>query len=167
MGEIFTFEVQGIEELSGRLKEAGTEGQISLNEALRKIKDLFITATGAGPLADETPVRTGKLKRSTVSQIMGGPADMRLEIRQAAMTPTGQFYGWFVREGTRPHEIRPRYKKYLHFKIGERFVKTKLVHHPGTRPNPYHKRLLARLMPNVQEIVNEAGKRVTAFLSGK
>ena len=163
----FTFEVQGMEGLSERMKGVGTKGQISLNEALRAIGKLFVPAGGTGPLADETPVRTGKLRRSTVFQIMGGPTDQRLEIRQAAQTPTGQFYGWFVREGTRPHEIRPRFKKVLRFKIGDKTVFAKLVHHPGTMPNPYHRRVLERLRSEVQQIVNEAGQKVAAYLSGK
>lgn len=42
-------------------------------------------------------------------------------------------------EGTRPHDIRPRYKRALRWpgatKSGWRFAK--VVHHPGTKPNRY------------------------------
>lgn len=48
-------------------------------------------------------------------------------------------YAYFVHEGTGAHEIRPRTKKALKFYSGSAggFVFAKVVHHPGTRANPY------------------------------
>jgi len=43
----------------------------------------------------------------------------------------------FVLNGTRAHEIVPRTKKVLRFKIGSTVVYTKRVHHPGTKPNNF------------------------------
>ena len=161
------FAVEGMDELSGRMNEAGEVTRITLNEGLRQIGRLFVPAGGTGPLAQETPIRTGKLRRSTVFQIMGGPEEQRMEVRQAARSKEGAFYGWFVREGTRPHEIRARRAKALRFEVmGEVFFRAK-VRHPGTTPNPYHKRVFARLQGQVQEIVNEMGQKVTAYLSGR
>lgn len=39
-----------------------------------------------------------------------------------------------IEYGSRPHEIRPRRRKYLRFVVGGRTVFAKRVHHPGTRP---------------------------------
>lgn len=40
-------------------------------------------------------------------------------------------------EGTSPHIITPRRAKTLRFSYRGRIVYTKLVHHPGTKPNRY------------------------------
>lgn len=39
--------------------------------------------------------------------------------------------------GTAPHLIRPRRKSVLRFEVGGRVVYTKLVRHPGTKPNDF------------------------------
>lgn len=51
-------------------------------------------------------------------------------------------------EGTRPHLIRPRYKKVLRFPGHSRtgWVFAKLVRHPGTKPNRYLTDNLPRAM---------------------
>lgn len=43
----------------------------------------------------------------------------------------------FVIKGTRPHIIRPRYRKVLKFKMHGRTVFAKVVHHPGTKKNDF------------------------------
>lgn len=48
----------------------------------------------------------------------------------------------FVLDGTRPHIIRPRRARALRFEAGGRVVFSKLVHHPGTRPNDFFARAL-------------------------
>lgn len=46
-------------------------------------------------------------------------------------------YGVYVDQGTRPHVIVPRVKKYLAFQVNGQWVRTKRVNHPGTKPNPF------------------------------
>lgn len=168
MAAQIVFEVEGMDELVKRMNQSTTRVKISLNEGLRQIGRLIVPAGGTGPLAAATPVRTGKLKRSTVFQILGGAGeDQVLEVRQAARSESGDFYGFFVREGTAPHEIRPKNKQALRFMIGDRVVFSQLVRHPGTQANPYHVRVLNQLTPRIQNIINDMGVRVTAFLSGK
>ncbi|MFB7496094.1 hypothetical protein ACFC09_15605 [Streptomyces sp. NPDC056161] len=49
----------------------------------------------------------------------------------------------FTLEGTRPHLIRPRKRNgVLRFEAGGDVVFTRLVRHPGTRPNPWLQRAL-------------------------
>ncbi|MDQ0962061.1 hypothetical protein QFZ66_005939 [Streptomyces sp. B4I13] len=49
----------------------------------------------------------------------------------------------FVLDGTRPHLIRPRRPKgVLRFEVGGHVVFTRLVRHPGTRPNDFMARAL-------------------------
>src|SRR5665647_1507564 len=62
------------------------------------------------------------------------------------------FYALFVEKGTAPHIIRPVNASCLAFHGGMLggMVFTKLVHHPGTKPNPFIQR-------NVMETRDEAG----------
>ncbi|MFB7337760.1 hypothetical protein ACFC00_40115 [Streptomyces adustus] len=48
----------------------------------------------------------------------------------------------YVLNGTRPHLIRPRRAKALHFYVDGTEVFTRLVRHPGTRPNNFMARAL-------------------------
>ncbi|MFD3848193.1 hypothetical protein ACFWVB_20170 [Streptomyces microflavus] len=43
----------------------------------------------------------------------------------------------FVLDGTKPHLIRPRRRQFLRFEVGGKVVYTKLVRHPGTKPNDF------------------------------
>lgn len=43
----------------------------------------------------------------------------------------------FVINGTRPHVIRPRYRKVLKFTVSGRTVFARVVHHPGTKKNDF------------------------------
>lgn len=163
-----TFDVEGLDEITERLNAGDAKLKIILNDGLRKIGKLVVPAKGTGPLADETPKRTGKLARSSFFQIVGGTNLQKLWVMQPAKSPEGDFYGEYVREGTPPHEIRPKEKKALHWmgESGEDVFAT-LVHHPGTKANPYHKRVVARLIGGIQNIINEMGRSMTAYISGR
>lgn len=54
-------------------------------------------------------------------------------------------YAEMVNDGTRPHLIRPRRAKALRFTVGGRVVYAKVVHHPGTRPNPFLDKALQKV----------------------
>ncbi|MFA5429847.1 MAG: hypothetical protein WC329_01655 [Candidatus Omnitrophota bacterium] len=161
--ERIEIEVHGLNELSGRIsKISDTELFIMFNEALRDVGRLFVPAAGTGPLAEATPRRKGKLARSTVFQILGGPENQRLEIRQAAKSVLGVFYGWIVRNGRGP--VFAKKAKALHFFIGgEEFFRKSVG---PAAPNPYHLPVIQRLMPGVQDIADKLGNKIVAFVSG-
>ncbi|WP_217555526.1 hypothetical protein [Streptomyces sp. GbtcB6] len=48
----------------------------------------------------------------------------------------------FVLNGIRPHIIRPRRAKALRFEVDGQVVCSKIVRHPGTRPNNFMARAL-------------------------
>ena len=74
------------------------------------------------------PKRTGRLAASIEDHMSGGVLII------AAHTP----YAYFVETGTRAHIIRPRIAQALRWygPNGEP-VFASIVHHPGTRPEPY------------------------------
>lgn len=161
-------EIRGdLNAIADRLQRLDNVGRITTNEGLRNIGRLFVPSKGTGPLADETPKRTGKLARSTYFRIRGTTYEQQLEISQPAQSPAGAYYGYFMREGTKAHVIKPRNGKYLRFEVGGETVFARQVHHPGTKANPYHKRVFDRLRGQVEKITEQMGKNLTAYISGK
>jgi len=74
------------------------------------------------------PRRTGKLASTIVKQVRDGEAAIEV------LAP----YAMYVVKGTRPHIIRPVNASVLAFQsAGGKMVFTRLVHHPGTKPNPW------------------------------
>ena len=158
------FDYSELENLNRRAKEAGdTVTLISINEGFRKLGRLIVPASGTGPLAAATPKVSGKLAKSTVFQIIGGPMNQVLEIRQAARSALGVFYGFIVREGRGP--VYAKNVKFLHFFIGGQEFFRKSV--GPAEPNPYHKRVFAQLKPQMQKIMNDMGRRIIAHISGE
>jgi len=89
------------------------------------------------------PWKTGKLARSIVTEIEDGEAKIQ------ALAP----YAKFVVEGTRPHEIHPAGANVLVFKAksGD-LVFTRLVRHPGTKPNPFLQRAVDNARDQIDDI---------------
>lgn len=180
MATAFDMKVTGLKEATARLNNGPAITRVTLNDGLRQIGRAFVPSKGTGPLAAATPVShdtrhskstapftPGKLRLSTFFQIEAtGLNNQRLVILQPARTKTGAFYGMFVREGTKPHTIRPRFKKVLAWSGGGVDFTARVVHHPGSRPNPYHLRVFYALQPQVQGIVAAMGRRMTAYFAG-
>ena len=87
-------------------------------------------------MRSEAPERTGRLKSSIKRKVKGYSAEIGPE------TP----YSIFVELGTRPHVITPVYAHTLRFEVGGEMVFTKIVHHPGTKPNPFVRRTADKTM---------------------
>jgi len=93
------------------------------------------------------PWRTGKLARSIVSEV-----DEYGEARIIALAS----HAIFVIRGTAPHEIRPVNASCLAFKAaGGDMVFTKLVRHPGTKPNPFLERAVEKARDQVESLFAE------------
>lgn len=156
-------EFNGVDELRGRFSNSRIRVLGALNRGLRRIGQGFTPV-----LKKYTPRRNGKLANSTRFQVKGSAEDMRLEVRQGARTRGGDFYGVYVREGTRAHEIRPRSpRRALKFTVGGVTIFRARVRHPGTKPNRYHERALDEHSPVIQQIVEDEGINVAAQLAGR
>jgi hypothetical protein len=164
MASYIELDITELNAFSDRVHRAGdTVVKISINEGLRKIGRLIVPAKGTGPLANETPKVTGKLRLSTIFQIVGGPRAQILTIRQGARSVLGVVYGYIVREGRGP--VVAKNVKALHFFIGDAEFFRKSV--GAAAPNPYHRRVLTRLMPQIKGVVNDMGEKIGLYISGQ
>lgn len=99
------------------------------------------------PVAKQDPAgrnRPGRLR-----------ASIRYERRTTGSSVSVQFtaytpYAGYVIEGTNPHVIRPIAARYLMFYQGEAQRFSRLVHHPGTKANPFNRRAVDRMMPEIR-----------------
>ncbi len=91
------------------------------------------------------PWRTGRLAQSIVREI--GEEEARI----AALAP----YALYVVCGTAPHEIRPANARVLAFSVGGNIIFTALVHHPGTKPNPFMQTAVDEARSKVDETFAE------------
>lgn len=171
-------EVQGLDEAiqAARNLRSGHVVDAILNDGLREIGRTLVPSKGTGPLANETPKRTGKLARSTFFEILTGRfagvgiREQSLSVKQPAQTPPeygSEFYGAFVRGGTKPHEIRARLKKVLRWETPKGVFFAEKVDHPGTKPNPYHLRVLSQYQQTIQGIVSRMTQRIVAQFTRK
>jgi hypothetical protein len=100
----------------------------------------------------EAPWRTGYLAESIVKDV----GDLTASIKPLAS------YAIYVEKGTAPHLIRPVNASVLVFEgsSGE-MVFTRLVRHPGTRSNPFMKRVADATEGKVLETFEQVWKELT------
>ena len=101
-------------------------------------------------MSAKAPVRSGRLLGS-IRKIVSG--------NEAVIGPTVP-YAVYVEYGTSPHEIRPVFAKVLAFKVEGKMVFTHIVHHPGTKPNPFIRETAEAVRDRIPVFWNQAIKRV-------
>lgn len=134
--------------ISVEVSQRGLELSIVANKLSSEVRQKLI-----GKLADiawasafyGAPWKTGKLAGSIVKDVGEGEATIQ------ALAP----YAVFVVKGTAPHEIRPMNASVLAFETGGGMVFTRLVRHPGTRPNPFMQRATDATRDKVEETFTE------------
>ncbi len=78
--------------------------------------------------------RTGALRNSIK---LDGPTGTLSAGDITATLSAGAAHAEYVEKGTRPHEIRPRFRKALRWPTEGGFGFARLVRHPGTAPRPF------------------------------
>jgi hypothetical protein len=92
-------------------------------------------------IRDKAPKRSGAMAESIKAE-WTGPLTLKI---------TGSAVAGYVEFGTKPHDIVPKTKPYLVFKTKDgKWVKTKKVRHPGTKPNPF-------IQPVVHDVMKDLG----------
>ena len=100
------------QKLSGPLKQ----------KLIQRLTDIAFAAAFWG-----APVKTGYLASTVYKQV----SDSEGVVGVAAS------YARVVVEGSAPHKIRPANGGVLAFMIAGKMIFTPIVHHPGTKPNPF------------------------------
>ena len=86
------------------------------------------------------PVDTGRLRASIQGQLK-----RNILLRPRFEVGSNVEYAPYVNDGTRPHIIRPRTARALRFVVGGQVVFARVVHHPGTRAQPFLDRALREI----------------------
>lgn len=137
--------INGLEDFRDAMKRAPQETATQISRAINKS---ILT------------VQNQAMKEAPVNKQTGG-GNLRQNIRAGMV---GRFrgiiearapYSIFVHEGTAPHDIRPVNKKVLANKRTGQFF-GKLVHHPGTRANPFLLRALQNSIYKIEQFFNTA-----------
>ncbi|MHA6764682.1 HK97-gp10 family putative phage morphogenesis protein [Streptacidiphilus sp. PAMC 29251] len=92
----------------------------------------------------------GRLKDSIRSERVAGAASVVLTF--TANVP----YAGFVLSGTAPHDIRPRNAQALRWDGPGGPMFARVVHHPGTRPDPFPERAIRPLEAVIQAAMRSA-----------
>jgi len=116
------------------------------------IPDLVGTAADYAEalMSAKAPVRSGRLLGS-IRKIVSG--------NEAVICPTVP-YAVYVEYGTRPHEIHPVRARVLAFEVAGKMVFTPIVHHPGTKPNPFIRETAEAVLEKIRDFWNQALSRV-------
>ena len=96
--------------------------------------------------------RTGKLTNSIAGHVQGSPLGGDL----LGVVSAGAEYALYVEKGTRAHEIRPTHRKALRFPAEGGYRFAKVVHHPGTQPQPFLEPALERKTPDIARAFTDA-----------
>jgi len=107
--------------------------------------------------AATVPIRTGYLVQNWAFELLGSFS--------ARWYPRAS-YAPFVEFGTAPHDIRPVNKRVLaNAKTGE--IYGTLVHHPGTKANPFMERIVAAAQPDIDTLFGTALDQVTQAIASQ
>ena len=139
MPEAFSIKINGLDKLTTALKNSPIIAKKQIGKAIA----LSVALVNRNAKL-EAPVKSGILRAGIHSKI--SPFNGKVESTTS--------YGIFVHEGTSPHIIRPVKKKALYWKGAAHPVK--LVHHPGTKANPFMKRGAERSEVGVQGLFSKA-----------
>ena len=128
MSGIITIKVENLDEIQKAFSRA----------PIKMVKEISIALTKI-----TLKIESAAKKEAPVNKQSGG-GNLRQSIRGYSsgfkgVVAVGANYAIYVHEGTRPHIIRVRTKKVLANKrMGQIFGK--VVHHPGTKANPFLQR---------------------------
>jgi HK97 gp10 family phage protein len=144
-------------------------GLKELQTALKKAPELTVNEIGKAVRKSLETIRTQSLKEAPVNKGFGGGnlrqkiSGPRMESKIKGMIVSEAPYSAAVHDGSRPHEIRPKQKKVLANKRTGQFF-GQLVHHPGTKPNPFFTRSIEKTKDKVNGYFKKAMDNVLKTL---
>jgi len=112
-----------ITRLADALRKSGQDSRATTQRVMIESANFLLTE-----MEVRAPVRSGELRRSL---------GVRVEADRVIVGPDVP-YASYVEFGTKPHEIRPKNPNgVLVFSVNGQKVFAKVVHHPGTKANPF------------------------------
>jgi len=151
-GTIFRVEIPNLPALQAALTNYPAIAQPIIQAAVVGSQALLAKFTNASTV----PIRTGYLVQNwgfDIGNLM------------ARWYPKAS-YAPYVELGTPPHIIRARNAKVLaNTKTGQIFGP--VVHHPGTRANPFMERIVASAQPEITELFGSALDKITAQIAAQ
>lgn len=139
-----TFDTSQIDRFNADMKTWSSKVEDQVKENI-KISTMSVKKNAMSNLTANDSVKTGQLRANIETKIDG----LEGEVKAATKYAKG------VEDGTKPHIIRPKNKKFLHWKGAMHPVK--LVNHPGSKPKPYLIPALEKeqpiLMKNLEECI--------------
>lgn len=163
----FKISVTGLDPKVRKFSQANALFQTELNQLLRRIGKILVPA-----VKRETPIgATGRLRKSTVFQIVGGPKNQVLELRQSARSKNFPYH-LAVRKGTKPHFPPPEAlipwvkKKWgipntpAYLARGAAFVLARSIAKKGTKANPYDDRAIKKTASIIRQEVRIFARRI-------
>lgn len=138
-----------ISRLADALRRTSQESGITTQQVLIESANHILAEMEA-----RVPVDTGNLRTSL---------GIRVGSRSVTIGPNETIapYAGFVEFGTKPHIIRPKTPGgVLAFKIGNRQVFAKVVHHPGTKAQPYVRPAFEAWVDSLGSMAAEANAKV-------
>lgn len=146
----FKIVVEGLTQLQDDARRAGANIKPLINLVISKSLGL-----AQANIRRQAPHRTGNLQRSVmISSIVDMSGSVLVQER----------YGAYVEYGTKPHLILPKNKKALFWKGA--LNPYAVVHHPGTRANPFFMRGVDQSIPSIQLEFTNALEQITRQLAG-
>lgn len=136
------------------------EGLDKLVDGLNKSPETVISELNKAVTRSVALLQNQTIKEAPVNkQGMGGnlrqSVKSRMTSRISGAVDVNAKYAIFVEEGTAPHDIRPKNKKGLaNIRTGQFFGK--LVHHPGTKANPFLQRAMDIVTPRIKDLFQQA-----------
>lgn len=138
-----------ISKLAEALRRTAHESGITTQQVLIQSANQILAE-----MESRVPVDTGRLR---------GSLGIRVESNRVTIGPDPLIapYAGYVEFGTKPHEIRPKSEGgVLVFKINGTTVFTKLVHHPGTKAQPFVRDAFEAWVDSLGTMAAEANVKV-------
>lgn len=141
-----------------------------------QMPELIATLERAG--GDAVPLMSAAVKNATtmIQSLARSAAPhvtgtMQRSILEEATAETGRVYvdvpyGVYVEEGTRPHIIQAKNASVLANKKAN-LIFGRIVHHPGSKPNPFFARAIETAAAPINEIFNQVADIIMNELIGE
>ena len=143
-------EVVGLKDLVSDFKRAG-------GDATRLVQAAVLNSTSRTQhnIRTQAPHRTGALQQRVLMSVTA----------TTGIVHADEKYAEYVEYGTKPHIITPKNKKALYWKGA--FSPVKLVHHPGTKANPFFRRGVDQSKAYIKEQFDKVMDRILKELAGR